>query len=302
MEAEPNDRKEEATELRLGQSVEGYYLHNGDEDYYKLIVEAPGKNNIQVDLSAVSGSDAFLYILDQNAKRIWDINDGSKGEPESIFSLTVTPGVYYIWVRGSQKNIVNTYALTARLIGPWQEGTEAESNDDPKQANEIKLDAPLIGRINSARDYDYYLLNIPAPGVDLMVIQLSAIPEVRWNLELLDSKENRLDYSWRGETGEGEEIVKMKFRPGTYYLRIRVRGGKNTGAEYTLYAGKPQKPPATPEEVQLALVKALDWLASKQQKSGSWPGYETAFTGLSIMAFIGGKCAKKIFLSMSREP
>jgi len=295
MEAEPNDRKEEATELRLGQSVEGYYLHNGDEDYYKLIVDAPGKNNIQVDLSAVSGSDASLYILDQNAKRIWDINDGSKGEPESIFSLTVTPGVYYIWVRGSQKNIVNTYALTARLIGPWQEGTEAESNDDPKQANEIKLDAPLIGRINSARDYDYYLLNIPAPGVDLMVIQLSAIPEVRWNLELLDSKENRLDYSWRGETGEGEEIVKMKFRPGTYYLRIRVRGGKNTGAEYTLYAGKPQKPPATPEEVQLALVKALDWLASKQQKSGSWPGYETAFTGLSIMAFIGGKCAQKDF-------
>jgi len=126
-----------------------------------------------------------------------------------------------------------------------------------------------------------------------MVIQLSAIPEVRWNLELLDSKENRLDYSWRGETGEGEEIVRMKFRPGTYYLRIRVRGGMNTGAEYTLYAGKPQKPPATPEEVQLALAKALDWLASKQQKSGSWPGYETAFTGLSLMAFIGGKCAQK---------
>jgi hypothetical protein len=85
----------------------------------------------------------------------------------------------------------------------------------------------------------------------------------------------------------------MKFKPGTYYFKVRVRGGKNTGAEYTLYAGKPQKPPASPEEVQQALIKALESLASKQQKDGSWSGYETAYTGLSLMAFIGAKCVQK---------
>jgi len=293
MEAEPNDRREDATELRLGQSVEGYYHSGGDEDYYQLTVENPGKNNIRIDLSAVPGSDGRLWFLDQNGKTVWEINDGSKGEPESIPCLTITPGVYYICLRGYQRNIADRYVLTARLLGPWQEGTEAEPNDALKQANELKLNTPITGRINAVRDDDYFLLNVPPPGVDLFVIQLSGVPGVKWNLELLDSKGNRLDYSRHGETGDPEEIVKMKFKPGTYYLGLRPREGKNSGAEYTLFVGKPQKPPAAPEEVNQALIKALDWLASKQQKSGSWPGYEEAFTGLSLMAFIGAKCVEK---------
>jgi len=301
MEAEPNDRTEEATELRVGQSIEGYYLSGGDDDYFKLIVENPGKNNIQVDLSAVPGSDGRFQILDPDGSPLWDAKDGEKGEPESVQYLTLTPGTYYIWVRGYQKNITDRYTLSARFLGPWQEGTEAEPNDDFKRANEIKLDAPFTGRVNSIYDNDYYLLNVPAPGVDLCVMQLSGVPGVKWNLELLDLKENRLDYSRHSETGEGEEIVKMKFKPGTYGFRIRVRDGKNTGGEYTLYAGKPQKPPATPEEVQQALIKALDWLASNQQKDGSWSRYEEAYTGLSLMAFIGAKCVQKDYSASAKS-
>jgi hypothetical protein len=293
MEAEPNDRKEEATELRLGQSVEGYFHSYGDEDYFKLNVETLGKNNLQVDLSAVPGSDGRFWILDQGGNQLWFASDGAAAEPESVPYFTVTPGVYYILVRGYQRNITDKYTLTARLLEPWQEGTEAEPNDDLKQANEIKLDAPFTGRINAVRDIDYFLLNVPVPGVDLMIMQLSGIPGLKLSLEQLDSKANRLDHSWQGETGEGEEIIKMKFKPGTYYFRTGVRNGRNTGAEYILYAGTPQKPPATPEEVEQALIKALDWLALKQQKSGSWSGYEEAFTGLSLMAYIGAKCVQK---------
>jgi len=293
MEAEPNDRKEEATELRLGQSVQGYYLIGGNDDYFKLNVENPGKNNIQIDLSAVPGSDGRFQILDQGGKQLWMATDGAKGEPESVPYLTVTPGVYYIVVTGYQKNITDRYNLSTRLLGPWREGTEAEPNDEIKRANEIKLNVPFTGRINANGDSDYYIVNAGEPALETIVMQLSGVPEVRWNFELLDLKENRLDYSWRGEIGEGEEIVKMKFKPGTYYMRVQVRVGKNTGSEYTLYAGKPQKPPATAEEVQQALIRALDWLASKQQKDGSWSGYETAFTGLSLMALIGAKCVPK---------
>jgi hypothetical protein len=196
-------------------------------------------------------------------------------------------------VTGYQRNITDRYTLSARLLGPWQEGTEAEPNDDLKQANEIKLNVPFTGRINAVRDNDYFLLNVPVPGVDIMIMQLSGIPGLKLSLEQLDPKANRLDHSWQGETGEGEEIVKMKFKPGTYYFRTGVRNGKNAGAEYILYAGGTQKPPATPEEVEQALIKALDWLGSKQQKDGSWSGYEEAFTGLSLMAFIGAKCVQK---------
>jgi hypothetical protein len=292
-EAEPNNRAENATELPLEQSVEGYFHSNGDEDYYKLIVAEPGKNLIQVELSAIPDTDSRLRILDQNRKVLWDVNDTKKGEPESVSYFTVTEGTYYIWVRGDRKNINNKYVLKTRLLEPWQENQEAEPNNDIKQASVIKMNGPLSGHINSEDDEDYYVLNVPAPGIDAMVIQVSGVPGVKWNLELLDLKESRLDQSNRGETGQGEEIAKMKFKPGTYYLRVRVRSGQNTGAEYTLYAGKPQKPPASPEEVQQALIKALEYLASTQRKDGSWPRYEQAYTGLSIMAFVGAKCIQK---------
>jgi hypothetical protein len=293
MEAEPNNRREEATELRLGQSVEGYFHFNGDEDFYKLIVAEPEKNFIQIDLSAIPDVDGRFQILDQTGKNLWDANDGSKGEPESVRYFTVTEGSYYIWVRGNQKKIAEKYILSTRLLGPWQENQEAEPNEDIKRANELKLHMPLTGRLNHDGDTDYYVLNVPAPGADIIVMTLSGVPDVRFNLELLDPQEKRLDNSRFSEAGKGEEIIKMKFQPGTYYLRLRIRGGKNTGAEYTLYAGKPQKPPASPEEVQQALIKALEYLASTQRKDGSWPRYEQAYTGLSIMAFVGAKCIQK---------
>jgi hypothetical protein len=292
-ESEPNNSYEQANEIRLGETIEGFFQEDYDEDYYKLVVDTPGRNSIQVDLSAVGGVDTRLQIIDKDRNILWDVNDGSDGEPESVEYFTVTVGTYYIWVQGSHKNIENKYSLSTRLLGPWQEGREAEPNGDIKWANEIKWNVPFLGRANAQTDTDYYLLNVPAPGLDTTVIQLSGVPEVMWYFQLFDAKENPLDFSSRGEPGSGEEFVKMKFKPGTYYLKVQARSGKNTGAEYTLYAGKPHKPPAAAEEVRQALIKALDFLALKQAEDGSWPDYQEAYTGLSLMAFIGAKCVQK---------
>ena len=301
VEAEPNNQAEKATEIRLGQSREGYFLSNGDDDYYKLIVDQPGKTHIEVALSAVPGTDSRFYILDQEQKTLWDANETRKGEPESVSFFTVTEGTYYIWVKGNQKNITDKYILSTRLLGPWEENQEAEPNDDIKRATGISLNASLTGHINAKDDRDFFLLNVPPPGVETIVIRISGVPAMKWNLELIDEKERRLDYSRRGEAGQGEEIVKMKFPPGIYYLRIQVRSGESVGAEYTLYAGKPRKPPASPEEVQQALLKALDWLAANQEKDGSWGRYKQAYTGLSIMAFVGAKCVRKDY-SVNLKP
>ncbi len=293
LEAEPNNSRDTATEIRLGQTMKGYYQVKGDEDYYKLIIDKTEKNLIQLDLSAVPDADGRVEILDREGRRLWDVNDGEKGEPETVPYFTVSEGIYFIYVKGYQKNTANSYTLSVHLLGPWQEGLEAEPNDGMERANEIKPNFSLIGRVNSSRDRDYYLLKVPPPGAEMVVMTLSGVPGVKFNFELLDSKEKRLDYSWFGQPGQCEEMVKMKFPAGTYYLKIEVRDGKNIGAEYTLYVGKPQKPPATPEEVRQALIKGLDYLASRQKKDGSWEQYEQAYAGLSLMAFLGSECTGK---------
>jgi hypothetical protein len=87
----------------------------------------------------------------------------------------------------------------------------------------------------------------------------------------------------------------MKFSPGQYYI---YAGSSEIIADttYTLRAGKPTVSPATPEEVQKALEKALDFLASKQSDVGDFLGYYTknaGTTGLALMAFIGADCIQK---------
>ena len=291
MEAESNNRKEEATELRLGQNMEGYCQYNGDEDYYKIIIDNPGKSSLQVDLSAVPGVDMRFEILDPQEKILWGHNDFPKGEPESVKYFTVTEGTYYIRVQGNLKNVADKYVLTARVLGPWKEGQEAEPNENFKEANELRLDVPMMGRVDRDSDIDHYVLKIPDPGPDIMLIQISGIPGDISTVELFDAKEKKVGETVRGEPGSGGEIVRMRVKPGTYYLRVSPPRKNKRDSEYTLYAGKPQKPPASPGEVQQALIKALDWLAKKQDKSGSWKaGHDQGFTGLALMAFIGGKC------------
>ena len=292
-EFEPNDRREQANDLPLGQSVEGYFQNRNDSDYFRLLVDQPGKYEIRIDLSAFPDYDQLFRIQDKDGKDLWRATQAAKGEPEYVDHFTVTEGIYYIWVQGIQRQIADKYTLSTRLLGPWLENEEAEPNDEIKWANEVSLAAPFTGRVNRDSDVDYYVFNVPEPGADVIVIQVSGIPGANSHLELVDFKDKRLDTSRRGEVGEGEEIVRMKVKPGMYYMKIHPPAKNKRGSEYTLYVGKPQKPPATEEEVQQALVKALDWLASKQQKDGSWSKYETAYTGLSLMAFIGAKCVQK---------
>jgi hypothetical protein len=292
-EFEPNDRKEGATELQLGQSVQGYFQRRGDYDYFRLTIDQPGKNLIQVDLTAVPEVGTRMELLSAEGKQIWRADDRGKGEPESIFPLPVSPGTYYLSIYGDAKNITDKYTLSPKLVGPWREGMESEPNDVAESADEISFGQTCQARINKKYDQDYYKLVINEPGQDLAVFEISGVQEVRWNLQFLDAQEKRLNQAASGQPGEGEEIVKMRLKPGTYYLRTSLAGGQNIGTEYSLYVGKPRRPPATAEEVQLALMKALDYLASTQRKDGSWERYEQAYTGLSIMAFVGGKCVQK---------
>ena len=288
-ETEPNNNRDQAQVIRIGDTVEGAFQAPGDTDFFKLAIDKPGKQELQIDLSVVPGMYAHFQIMDKAGDMIFHANEASKGETQSLSHLVVTEGVYFFRVYGAGQSPADKYTLSVRLLGPWLENTEAEPNEDLKLANELRLDVPMKGRLNKSFDVDSYVVTIPEPGRDILLIQLSGIPGDVSQVELLDAKRERLVLTAGGEPGTGVDIVRMRVKPGTYYVRISPPRNKK-GSEYTLYAGKPLKGPASPAEVQQALVKALGWLAKKQQKDGSWTGRDPAFTGLALMAFIGGTC------------
>jgi len=266
-ETEPNDRQEQANEIRLGQSIQGLFQAKGDYDWYKLVNSQSGRNIIRIDLTGVAGVNSYLEIYNEKEERLKESDTGDDGEAEAIINFGVTEGIYYIKVSGFQRNEKDKYTLSTKLLSPWQEGEEFEPNDDLEQANEIKLGKTTKGFSYPDTDKDWYVFTMPEPGLEILVIELSGLGGVDLLLELLDADGQELKEANNGEMGEKETIVRMKVKPGKYYIMVN-NYGSNTETAYSLRAGKPTVPPATPEEVNKALTKALDGLARTQTKDG----------------------------------
>ncbi|HBY57400.1 MAG TPA: hypothetical protein DEG96_06010 [Candidatus Atribacteria bacterium] len=301
-ELESNDDIEQANEIKLGEDIEGFFQEEDDEDWYKLIIEKPGKNIIRIDLSAVPEVDSSIKIYDEQGNHLKEYDVGEEGEAEAVINLGVTEeGIYYIEVStcgGMNQN--DSYILKTQLIGPWQEGQEFELNDEIEQANELKLGQIVTGYICPGYDEDWYIVTVPEKGLDILVIELSAVPQVDLSLTLLDDAGTKLKELDINGTGEEEVMVRMKFPSGKYY--IGVEGGQaNKEEPYTLRVGKPTVTPATVEEVNQALTRALDYLAREQTKEGYWSqsrnDYKVGIAGLALQAFIGGECVPKDYSS-----
>jgi len=189
--------------------------------------------------------------------------------------------------------IAITFLLFFSFSSGAQQATEKEPNNEASQANPLPLNGEIKGYADEMEDEDWYQLIIPAPGMDILHIDVSAVPGVNLTLVLHDAAgKELLSMDGRPEE-EGETIIRLRQPPGQFLIKVLAFGEPNAEKPYTLRAGKPIRSPATEEEVRKALVKALDHIASRQQEDGSWPDFEQAHTGLAIMAFIGGKCVQK---------
>jgi hypothetical protein len=198
---------------------------------------------------------------------------------------------------GKTRSVAGYFALVLLLVFSLQlraqQATEKEPNNQFAQANSMPLNGEIKGYANEGEDIDWYQLIIPAPGMDILVIDVSGLPGINITLALCDAAGKELLTMDGRPEREGESIVRLRQAPGKFLIKIDAFGGPNADEPYTLRAGKPLRSPATDEEIRTALVRALDYIASKQQEDGSWPHYEQAGAGLAIMAFIGGKCVQK---------
>jgi hypothetical protein len=174
-----------------------------------------------------------------------------------------------------------------------QQITEKEPNNEPSQANLLPLNGQVTGFANGEDDEDWYLLTIPAPGMDILIIDVAGPPDVDLALSFCDAGGKELSAMDYQHEQSSETLVRLRQSPGKFLVKVVATRGKNTDQPYTLRAKRSDRPPATDEEVHQALVKALDYIASKQQEDGSWPYFEQAGAGLAIMTFIGAKCVQK---------
>lgn len=297
-EFESNDAAERANPLKPEQQVQGYFYPDYDKDWYKISPEKTDKTVYKISLSAVPELDTWIEVYDTDGRsRLVRHNRGRVGEPEVIINLGASQEDYYVSVQCPSRNHNKTdqYTLVIETVGPWQEGMEFEPNSWKEAANTLKLDEAVSGYIYPQRDTDWYSFTVPEPGLDIIVIEVSGLENVNTRLDLLDADGNRLKRMDSGREGAGEMMVRMRVSPGKYYVNI-YSGYENAEKEYTLRVGRPTVPPASKEEVNKALAKALDYLASQQTAEGNWPGRYgegAGVTALGLMAFLGAECVPK---------
>ena len=297
-EFESNDTAERANPLKLGQHVQGYFYPDYDKDWYKISPDKTGKTVNRISLSAVLELDTWIEVYDTDGRsRLVRHNRGRVSEPEVIINLGASEEDYYVSVQcpSRKNNKTDQYTLIIETVGPWEEGMEFEPNSWKEAANTLKLDEVVSGYIYPQRDIDWYSFTVPEPGLDIMVIEVSELEGVNTRLDLLDADGNRLKRMDSGGEGAREMIVRMRVNPGKYYVNV-YSGYENAEKEYMLRVGKPTVPPASEEEVNRALAKALDYLVSQQTAEGNWPGNYgkgAGITGLGLMAFLGAECVPK---------
>jgi hypothetical protein len=197
--------------------------------------------------------------------------------------------------------VLSAFALVAAgtLSLFAQETVEKEPNNERAQANVLALDDAVKGFANDDGDEDWFALTIPAPGLDILVIEASGPEDIDLMLVFCDASGKELSVMDGTHDERPETLVRLRQAPGKFFVKV-VGARVNTETPYILRARKWDKPAATAEEVRTALARALDHLAGKQEEDGSWPGYEQAGAGLAIQAFLGGKCIQKDYTAKLR--
>ncbi|HRU06677.1 MAG TPA: hypothetical protein P5137_12985, partial [Candidatus Brocadiia bacterium] len=184
---EPNDKIEDAKPIDLAKDVRATLFPNGDHDFYKVDVPAPGRGELRV---AVTGAAECLrpglWIYNAEKKEIARVNAGNPGDDITLTARVAAGGGYYVLVRNGDYNAggrwrswssdASAQPYTLRVdFAPVEDAYEP--NDSVAAARPVELGKEIKAAIFPAGDHDFYQIDIPSPGLGQLRIVLRDTPE-----------------------------------------------------------------------------------------------------------------------------
>ncbi|GEM_PF-1524801 len=183
-EFEPNDTMEKAS-LIQEDKTRGEFGQKEDIDWYEVKNEMDYPLNLRLRMEPAERADMAAELYDDKKKKISLFNDGKSEELEAISNRIIPPrSSYYIKLflaEGSALEGDNGYTLEKSLTNPV-DMQETEPNDTKDTADDISLDATMVGYMNPNTDTDFYRLRseatqksrIMVDGIDGCAMQVRA--------------------------------------------------------------------------------------------------------------------------------
>ncbi|HET6279455.1 MAG TPA: hypothetical protein VFH73_00755 [Polyangia bacterium] len=261
-EKEPNDNISAAQKLDLGAAqpgqapglapgIDGHISppqgKTRDVDVFRVLVPAPPgtvagdagtaplRRRLDIEVRPEASLAVIVEALDDLGQPLLSAAGGQPGEAEAIPNLSVTPGTYFVRVRGAGNSAAGAYRLVTRLL-PLEVGEELEPNGKAALATEAPASGEMIGYHGWRHDQDWYRVALAglAEG-SVLSIDLEAVPGVTASLLVQDAAERKLtEVRGRKEERVAVRNIRLPASEPHVFLAVRTESGRNVKVRYNL--------------------------------------------------------------------
>jgi hypothetical protein len=227
----PNDVSEWAAPLPAGETLAGNFDVN-QRAWFELRVGEPARFwSIEANGSGIS---RMIVHPGEGGGSLLHADSPTGSDEIRIEQLWLEPGRYRIQLQGRETD----YRLLARPQDPPAGQWESEPNENPNQANPLRLNEPMHGTIHASNDQDHFYFELPgwnhlklavepAPGQTLRV-------DLNWSGQRIFlaqvSQDNPLEFSQYLPPGDYHLAVSGNAVPGQPYRILTELRAPNTPA------------------------------------------------------------------------
>ncbi len=198
----------------------------------------PLRRLLRVDVKPDAALALGVEALDDQGQPLAATGGGQAGEALALPNLAVTPGTYYLRVRGATATAggaTGAYRLVARLA-PLEAGGELEPNGKAAMATELLPGSEAVGYYGWKHDQDWY--RVPTAGVaegSVLSVDLEPAPGVTASLLVFDSVEQKLtEAHGRKEERVALRSVRVPTTEPYLFVVVRTDAGWNADVRYNL--------------------------------------------------------------------
>ena len=219
-----------ATRVNVNSTTSGRIERARDYDYFRIDIPSSGT----LTVNSTGSLDTFGYLLDSNGRTLTSNDDSGSGTNFRI-SRAVTRGTVYVKVRAYSSRRTGSYRLVSSFTpsgGSSSGGSSSggsSSRDDhgnsTSSATRVNTSSTTSGRIERARDYDYFRIDIPSSGT----LTVNSTGSFDTYGHLLDSSGREMARDDDGGSGTNFRISRAVTR-GTVYIKVRAYSRSRTGS------------------------------------------------------------------------
>ena len=224
-----------ADKITFSKKYNGQIALNDEKDFYKFTLTKSGE--VAISINAYF-EEVACYIYDANSNSYWGGKYDWNWDTQALQineKVDLTAGTYYlVFVKDWGKT--GNYDFTLRYTNAKESFAETEKNTDnnTREANNIKLNTTYKGQIAANDDKDFYKFKI-SHGETITLTFKAYIEEVACYIYDSDGNQQwgyRYDWNWDTRLIQASEEITLS--AGTYYISFIKDWGRTGNYSFKL--------------------------------------------------------------------